>query len=312
MIDWIRRQVVTHPRLKLGIGDDTAVLRFPSAADSLVTVDMLMEGVHFDLAKATPRQVGRKALGVNLSDIAAMGGQPLAAVVSVALPRSGGWELGQGLHAGLQELADQFGVAIAGGDTNTWDGPLVISVTVIGEATGSRPVLRSGAQVGDWIMATGSFGASILGKHLDFTPRVHEGLALHKAVALHSMLDVSDGIAADLTHILEESRVGAVLDPAAIPLSVAAQNADDGRTPVEHALGDGEDFELLFTVSPTDGQKLLDHPPFATPLSHFGDIIAGSALFLRDRAGIPTPLPASGWKHGFQTGPRARRGAPDA
>lgn len=300
LIDWIRRRAASHPRLTLGIGDDTAALSFPRPAECLITVDMLMEGVHFDLSKATPQQVGRKALAVNLSDIAAMAGQPLAAVVSVALPRHGGWELGQGLHQGLQELSEQFAVAIAGGDTNTWDGPLVISVTVLGEATSPGPVRRSGAKPGDWIMATGSFGGSIAGKHLDFTPRVQEALALQQTVALHAMLDVSDGLAADLGHILEESHVGAFLDAGSIPLSDAARAAADGRTPLEHALSDGEDFELLFTVSPEDGQRLLATPPFATPLAHIGEIVSGRDCLIKQADGTLTALAPAGWKHGFE------------
>lgn len=314
LIDWVRRHVAAHPRVTLGIGDDAAVLRFPQPTDCLVTVDMLMEGTDFLLPStkipstfpaspslfATPQQIGYKSLAVNLSDIAAMAGKPLAAVVAVALPLRGGFELAQGIHEGMQPLAAQFGVALAGGDTNTWDGPLVISVTVMGEATGSGPVKRSGAKPGDWVMATGSFGGSITGRHLSLTPRVEEALALHRTVELHSMIDVSDGLAADLRHILEESHVGAILDETSIPICAAARQLTDGRSPLEHALGDGEDFELLFTVSPTDGARLLSQPPFKTPLSHIGEISSGSDYLLRDASGKITPLPVLGWKHGFE------------
>lgn len=325
LIDWIRRQVSQHPRLTLGIGDDTAALRFPYPTNCLITVDMLMEGVHFTCASATPRQIGRKALGVNLSDIAAMAGTPLAAVVSVALPRQGGWELGQGIHTGLQEMADEFEVAVAGGDTNTWDGPLVISVTVLGEST--TPIRRSGARAGDWIMATGSFGGSLAGKHLDFTPRVREALILRERAVLHAMLDVSDGLAADLGHILEESSMGAVLDATCIPISPAAASAQGGslpalseqghaggpaapalRSPLECALEDGEDFELLFTVSPDDGRQLLATPPFDTPLSHIGEIVPGAGCRIRGPDGSLTPLRLSGWKHGFVPADASREG----
>lgn len=301
LIDWIRRKsgASRNPRLKLGIGDDAAVIRFPEPADCLITVDMLMEGTDFLLSEASPQRIGHKSLAVNLSDIAAMAGRPVAAVVSVALPRTGGWELGQGLHDGLQSLATRFGVAIAGGDTNTWDGPLVISITVLGETTGSGAVTRGGAKAGDWIMATGSFGGSLAGKHLDFTPRVSEALALHAAVGLHAMIDVSDGLAADLWHLLEESQVGAVLDADAIPLSDSARQASDGRTPLDHALSDGEDFELLFTVTPDDGTTLLADPPITTPLSRIGTIVAEGGCMLRGHDGQFKPLPPSGWKHGF-------------
>src|SRR5206468_7502412 len=125
---------------------------------------------------ATASRIGRKAMAVNLSDIAAMAGRPLTALVGVALPRSRGFEFARELHEGLQSLADEFGVAIIGGDTNTWDGPLVVSVTIIGEATERVPVCRSRAKPGDWLFVTGTLGGSILGKHLTFTPRVREAL----------------------------------------------------------------------------------------------------------------------------------------
>jgi thiamine-monophosphate kinase len=299
LIARIRDATAAHPRLAVGIGDDAALVRFPQHPGCLVTVDMLMEGVDFTLATATGRQIGWKALAVSLSDIAAMAGRPVACVISVALPRQDGFELGHDVLAGVQECAGRFDLALAGGDTNTWDGPLVVSSTVLGEPTERGPVLRSGAQPGDWIMTTGSFGGSIAGKHLDFTPRIAEALALHQAAALHAMIDVSDGLAADLAHILEESRVGALLDESAIPVSPAAAAARDGKSPLEHALGDGEDFELLFTVAPADGLALLRRPPCVLPLSHIGEITAGPGCSLKARDGMIRPLPALGWKHGF-------------
>jgi thiamine-monophosphate kinase len=299
LIAEVRAKATRHPRLAVGIGDDAALVRFPDPTGCLVTVDMLMEGVDFTLATATGRQIGWKSLAVNLSDIAAMAGRPVACVVSVSLPRHGGLELGRELLAGVQECAEKFGVALAGGDTNTWDGPLVVSITLLGEPTAKGPVLRSGAQPGDWIMTTGSFGGSIAGKHLDFTPRVAEALALHQAASLHAMIDTSDGLAADLWHILEESRVGAVLDEVAIPISPTAAAAHSGISPLEHALGDGEDFELLFTVAPDDAQSLLSRPPCSTLLSCVGEITASPGCFLKSRDGQLRPLPALGWKHGF-------------
>ncbi|RPI80509.1 MAG: thiamine-monophosphate kinase, partial [Planctomycetaceae bacterium] len=179
LIQSLRQATPASNRVPIGIGDDAALIDWRHDPRCLVTVDMLMEGVDFTFESATPEQIGRKALAVNLSDIAAMAGRPVACVVAVALPRHGGFELGRGLHAGIAQLAREFDVAIAGGDTNTWDGPLVISITVLGEPVGRGPVLRSGAQAGDWIMVTGSLGGSILGKHLDFTPRVREALALN-------------------------------------------------------------------------------------------------------------------------------------
>lgn len=295
-IEWVRAHVSSSARLPVGIGDDTAVLRFPKAADCLVTVDMLMEGVHFTFPPATPRQAGRKALAVNLSDIAAMAGKPLAAVVSVALPRGRETQFAHELHAGLQELAEEFGVVIAGGDTNSWSGPLVISVTLLGETQGKGAVLRSGAQVGDWVFVTGSLGGSISGKHLSFQPRVHEALRLHDAVDIHAMIDLSDGLSSDIGHILDESHVGALLLADAIPIGDEARAAADDKSPLEHALGDGEDFELLFTVSPEDGSRLVENPPIDVPLTRIGEIVASSKCELIDSQG-KRELPRTGWLH---------------
>jgi thiamine-monophosphate kinase len=298
-IAWVRDRAAKHALLSVGIGDDAAVVKLPPPGRCLVTVDMLMEGIDFLLSQTTPQRIGAKALAVNLSDIAAMAGKPLACVVGVALPRRGGFDLGRGLFEGLARLAGDFDVAIAGGDTNSWDGPLVISVTVLGEPTGSGPVLRSGARPGDWIMVTGGFGGSLAGRHLDFVPRVREALAIHQAVNLHAMIDVSDGLAADLGHILDESRVGAVLDEQSIPIAPAARLANDEKSPLEHALGDGEDFELLFTVAPEEGRRLLANPPVAELLSHIGEIVPESGCRLRRPDGTLEALAESGWKHGF-------------
>lgn len=302
MIDWIRAQAGQHPRVAVGIGDDAALLRWPPPAGVLVTVDMLMEGTDFLLATAMPRQIGHKALAVNLSDIAAMGGRPVAAFLAVALPRHGGADLARGLFAGIQNLAMEFQVALAGGDTNTWDGPLVISITVLGEPVPPGPVLRSGAQPGDWILATGDYGGSLAGKHLDFVPRVREAIALREAADLHAMIDVSDGLAADLRHILAESRVGAVLFSESIPVSAAAveMSRQDGRTPLEHALGDGEDFELVLTVAPATGRTLLASPPGDVRLTHIGEIVSGRDCQIRGADGKLSPLPDLGWKHRFE------------
>src|SRR3954453_6390515 len=189
-IDWVRRQTPADPRVLIGPGDDTAALRLTPGLPSLVTTDMLLDGSCFVLAEAGPRRVGRKAMAVNLSDIAAMAGRPVAAVVSVGLPRAGGRALAEELYLGLREVADAFDTALVGGDTNSWDGPLTISVTLFGEATGRGPVRRDGAKTGDWLFVTGPLGGSIRGKHLDFTPRVREAQRLHELVDLHSMIDV--------------------------------------------------------------------------------------------------------------------------
>ena len=302
-IAWLRQQARREParvdpRVLVGIGDDTAVLH-PPAHPLLVTTDMLLEGSHFVLSEAGPRRVGRKALAVNLSDIAAMAGKPLAAVVSVGLPRGAGESLATELYQGLREMADAFDTALVGGDTNSWDGPLVISVTVFGEATGRGPVTRGGARPGDWLLVTGSLGGSILAKHLDFTPRVREALVLHQQATLHAMIDISDGLAADLKHICDESGCGAVLRAEAIPISSAARQTKDDRSALEHALGDGEDFELLFAVSPEDGRQLVQAQPVpGIMLTHAGECIAESGLFLEE-GGKRSALKPMGYIHSF-------------
>src|SRR5207245_7327471 len=149
-----------------------------------------------------------------------------------------GRALAEELYLGLREVADAFDTALAGGDTNSWDGPLVISVTLLGEATGRGPVRRGGARPGDWLLVTGPLGGSIRGKHLTFTPRVREALELHRLADLHAMIDVSDGLAADVEHLCAESRCGAVLRAEAIPITSEAVNMGDGQSPLEHALGD--------------------------------------------------------------------------
>jgi thiamine-monophosphate kinase len=295
-IDWVRRHTPHDPRILIGPGDDTAALHWPSGKPLLVTTDMLLEGSCFRLAEAGPRRVGRKAMAVNLSDIAAMAGKPIAAVVSVGLPREGGRALAEELYRGLREMADAFGTAIIGGDTNSWEGPLVMSVTVLGEATERGPVRRSGTRPGDWLFVTGPLGGSIRGKHLDFTPRVREALALHAAVPLRAMIDISDGLAADVNHLCEESRCGAVLRAESIPITSEARTLNDGRAPLDHALSDGEDFELAFAVTPEDGHTLLATQPVAgITLAHVGEFVE-AGLWLEEGE-TRRALPPAGYVH---------------
>jgi thiamine-monophosphate kinase len=295
-VDWLRRRTPNDPRVVIGPGDDAAVLA-PTARSLVVSTDMLLEGSCFVLAEAGPRRVGRKALAVNLSDLAAMAARPLGCVVSAGLPRKGGQALARELYDGLREIADEFGVAVVGGDTNSWNGPLVLSVTILGEATPRGVVQRSGAQPGDWLFVTGPLGGSILGKHLDFTPRVREALALHHTVDLRAMIDISDGLAADLGHLCDESGCGAVLHANAIPIADDAQRIIDSRSPLTHALEDGEDFELLFAVSPSDGERLAREQPIAgITLAHVGECVEGRGLWLEE-AGRHIPLEPRGYVH---------------
>ena len=292
----IRGRGPASPQTLIGIGDDAALVQSLRNGEFLVTTDMLMEGTDFTFPPATPEMAGRKTLAVNLSDIAAMAGRPVAVFVSLALPKSRGGEFARQFQMGLSALAEEYHVDIAGGDTNSWDGPLVANVTLLGEPTGSGPVTRSGARPGDSIFVTGACGGSIHGRHLTFTPRIAEALALHSHVRLTSMIDISDGLAADLHHLLDESRVGAELDAAAIPIHPDAIPTTE-KSSRERALGDGEDFELLFTVSEADAEKLVRDSPTATPLTRIGRITADSRAFLITPDGKKSPLPRLGWQH---------------
>jgi thiamine-monophosphate kinase len=312
-IAWLRKQTPASPRVLVGPGDDCAVIETTPNHPWLVTTDMLLEGSHFVLAEAGARRVGRKAMAVNLSDIAAMGGRPTAAFVSVGLPRAiaplspcgrgavgEGGEIAKELYLGMREVADRFETAIAGGDTNTWTGGLVISITVLGEPGPQGPILRRGAKPGDWLFVTGPLGGSILGKHLDFTPRVREALLLQEHATLHAMIDISDGLSADAFHLCEESGCGGVLVAERIPIAEAARSLTDGKSPLDHALGDGEDFELAFAVDPTDGERLLRTQPIpGITLAHVGVFVEEAALFLEEN-GTRRRIEPRGFVHSFE------------
>lgn len=305
-IDWLRARTPAAARVEVGPGDDTAAVRWPGGPSCLVTTDMLLEGSCFVLeggsvsvpgvAAASPRRVGRKAMAVNLSDIAAMAGVPVAAVVAVGLPRQGGRTLAEELYLGLRDVADAFDTPIVGGDTNSWDGPLVVSVTLFGEPGPGGVVRRRGARPGDLLLVTGPLGGSILGKHLDFTPRVREAQALAGLAPLHAMIDVSDGLAADVAKLCGESGCGAVLWADAIPISAAARQLADGLPPLAHALGDGEDFELVFAVAADDGRTLVRAQPVpGVTLTVIGEVVPAGLWLEED--GQRRTLDATGWVH---------------
>lgn len=300
-IRWIRTQLPPDPRLLLGAGDDAAVLELAQQAGCVVTSDLLMDQVDFLVEQCAPQRIGRKALAVNLSDLAAMAARPHSVVVSLALPRRGAHALAVGLYEGILPLAREFETSIAGGDTNTWDGPLVISITAIGETTGNGPVVRSGARAGDTVLVTGDFGGSILSKHLDFTPRVHEALCLHRDYQLHALTDVSDGLSVDLSHIAEESGYGVVIDRDSIPISKAAvelaAQTGDASSPLVRALSDGEDFELIMVMAADDAERLVQQQPFAVPVTPIGHVVEDTGLWWYDERGELMPLEISGYEH---------------
>lgn len=299
-IRWIREHTKKHPRVIVPIGDDCAAVSWPDQKPLLVTTDMLLEGSCF-LRDAGPERIGRKAMSVNLSDMAAMAGKPVAAVISLGLPSDIDQNWAQKLFSSMQTQAEHFNTVIVGGDTNAWKGLIAINVTLFGEPTGKRPVTRSGAKPGDALMVTGALGGSILGHHLDFTPLVKEAQLLHSLCDLHAMIDISDGLSSDLHHLCEESGCGAEVLAEKIPLKEASHQMQDDLSPLQHALGDGEDFELLFAVSEEEGSKLIQEQPLmhlGVNLSRIGCFTTEKTVVLREN-GVSQPLLPLGYVHRF-------------
>jgi thiamine-monophosphate kinase len=249
LISSIRRWLGdVSPPAPLGIGDDCAILPASKKAQA-ITVDPVIYRRHFD-DSIPPRAVGAKLLKRNLSDLAAMGAKPRAAVVALTLDPATRLDWLEKFYRGLAASARTYGVAIVGGDIAQADHVLAASLTLIGEAAGARLLTRAGARIGDWIYVTGPLGGSLLGKHHRFTPRLAEGAWLAARPEVRAMMDLSDGLAKDL-HALTPPGAEPALDPALIPISAAARklaHSSPHRPPLTHALGDGEDFELLFAV----------------------------------------------------------------
>lgn len=306
-VAWLLARLPADPRLEVPPGDDAAVLRPPAQRRTVVTVDMLMEGVDFVLGPDCPPQaVGHKALAVNLSDLAAMAARPEAAVVAVSLPRRGGDAIARGLHEGITNLAAEHGVTLAGGDTNAWDGPLVISITALGSVAPGAAWRRDGARPGDLLVSTGSFGGSLLGRHLAVVPRCREALAIASRHSVHAAIDVSDGLSLDLSRMMAASGTAAVLEATAIPIHPDAVKMSgqtgDGRSPLDHALADGEDFELVMAMpaeAAREAVSLATELPNATPLTIIGAVIEGQGLFLQQPDGSRTTLAPRGYVHEF-------------
>lgn len=249
LIDAIRRWLGSAtPRTPFGIGDDCAVL--PSSRHpQLVTVDPVVYGEHFD-DSIPPRAVAAKLLKRNLSDIAAMGGRPRAAVIALALAPNLKTRWLEQFYRGLAAIARVYGVPVVGGDITRQSTGFTASLTLIGEASGPRALTRHGSKIGDALYVTGSLGGSILGHHHRFTPRLAEGAWLASRPEVRSLMDLSDGLAKDV-HALTPRGAVPSLVASAIPVSVAARvlAKRDGRAALDHALCDGEDFELLFAIA---------------------------------------------------------------
>lgn len=301
LIEWLRNRVPGGRRLLVGLGDDAAVLDWTSRPDCVVTVDMLMDGVDFRLGEVDPRRVGHKSLAVNLSDLAAMAARPVAGVIALALPRDGGQRLAKEIYEGLLPLAERFDMVIAGGDINSWNAPLAISITLLGESNPRGPLRRDGARPGDVVVVTGSFGGSLLGRHLDVEPRVDEAGLLHERYELHAGIDVSDGLALDLSRLATASGCGALVRTEQIPIADAAhQRAAQGagrQSALEHALHDGEDFELILAVPPDEAARLVAEQPLPISLTAIGEFTTERGMRQIDAKGNERPLAARGYEH---------------
>lgn len=296
------RSIVAHNSALPGTvtippGDDMAALRLGDH-DLLVAVDQVIEGVHFDRNSATLEQIARKAVTRNLSDVAAMAGKPLATLASAILPK--GLPKGDADHllTALRETAQAYDAPLVGGDTATSDGPLTLSVTVLATADGIEPVQRTGAKSGDAIYVTGQLGGSqhdYQGKtyHLDFEPRVAlaRTLAATKETRPRAMIDLSDGLARDLPHLVEHAEITAHLLPVT---PVARQvSARDGRPGWLHAVADGEDYELLFTA---DADAPIPNKIDGVPITRIGQVTASNGILLID-GNERIHLEGLGWEH---------------
>lgn len=296
-IAWAKARAARLPQIRLGIGDDCALIA-PSPTDWVVTTDSLCDGTHFILSECGPRAVGHKLVAVNLSDLASMAARPIAVFLSLCLPRQSSGEIASEIFEGVCESCEKYSVAIGGGDTNVWDGPLVVHMTAIGSAPEGGAWLRQGAQPGDAIFVTGSLGGSILGKHLDFQPRLSLARQLHPLGIVRAATDISDGLGIDLLNVTVASRCGAEVELDRVPISDAAheRSKQTGRPAIEHALGDGEDFELLLAIA-ADSVDRIPEKIDGVPLTRIGTFVSRTGLWAKTKKGVEQ-LPPRGYVHG--------------
>jgi len=320
-LKWLLPQVKKDHRLEVPPGDDAAVLRLPGGKRTVVTTDLLTESVDFRFSTsrddkdfpppASAYRVGRKAVAVSLSDLAAMAACPEAVVVSVALPRLGGRKIAEDLFNGIREEVDAFDVTLAGGDTNAWDCPLVISVTAIGSILPRQCWRRNAAQPGDLLVVTGALGGSLLGRHLHVTPRCREAIAIASRYPVHAALDISDGLTLDCGRMLTASHVGGIIELDSIPIHPDANSLSkvqpmNQMTPLKHAMQDGEDFELLLAMPPQAAHALVeDDPNILVPKTTMQPCIIGKVTEGLDFVGIKpdghtTRLEKKGFEHVFE------------
>lgn len=303
---------LTRKDVVIGIGDDAAVINIPENAQLVVTTDTLVSGVHF-FADINPRALGHRAVAVNLSDIAAMGAEPAWLSIAVTLPEiDETWV--KAFTDGIFEICEYYNVQVVGGDTT--QGPLAITISAKGLIPKGKALTRSGAKPGDWIYVTGTLGdagvavdaiknnhtlplkyQAFIHNRLDYpTPRVAIAQALREVAS--AAIDISDGLLADLGHVLEASAVGAVVHVEQLPLSDALMNSVDESRYLEFALGAGDDYELLFTV-PEDKRGALDvgMSHYGVKLTCIGQIMGQSGRLELRRDNNPITLELSGFEH---------------
>lgn len=286
LIERFRRRIKTDASVIRGSGDDCAVLAFDKKRYQLFTCDMIMEDVDFTL-KDKPCLIGRKAMAVQISDIAGCAGLPRHCLVSMGVPRQTSVRFVDQVLNGMLDMAKKYKINIVGGDLSR-SKKLVIDVSMLGIVEKKNLLLRSGAKPGDTLFVSGALGGSIRGKHLAFTPRLKEARFLAKNFKVHSMIDISDGLIQDLNHILKQSRVGALIYEELIPVSPGSN--------IEEALYMGEDFELLFTLPGKEAKKLLKRGQGI--FRSIGKIVPKNQGFkLADTAGRQRPLVIKGYQH---------------
>ncbi|MDD9866401.1 MAG: thiamine-phosphate kinase [Verrucomicrobiales bacterium] len=292
LITRLKSGLPTNDSVIVGAGDDCAVIDAGvSGKWQLHKTDAIVEGIHFTRETA-PEKVGHKALGRALSDIAAMAGTPRWATVTLGLPDGFDGEMVEAIYEGINRLAKRHEVAVVGGETVSNPERLAISVAVVGEVDRTKCVLRAGAKPGDGIWATGELGGSLEGHHLDFSPRLAEGRWLAEHFLPSSMIDLSDGLAGDLGHLLDAANAGAELLENALPIRrearLRARESDAAKPPLIAALTDGEDYELCFTLGQGNAVALLDQFRKAfpdTPISCIGRIIEEPGLKIKQKDG---------------------------
>jgi len=322
LIDIIKKSLGAETKdIVRGIGDDAAALRVDNGNLLLLTTDMLIEGIHFDLSYCKPYDIGAKSLAVNISDVAAMGGFPTFYLLSIALPEDTDRFFFENLIKGFHDISDRFGIRLIGGDTIASDGNIVINVSLLGTVAPDEMICRNGAQKGDKVFVTGTIGDSAAGlailkdkehpedlckryhslirRHLAPLPRVEAARLIAKLKIASSMIDVSDGLAIDLKRICDESNVCGRIRLQDVPLSRSYKAAkEEFALGLEHPLTGGEDYELLFTVPDSKLESLSGiMGSVDCDITQIGEICDGRGIELIDEFDRPIKLERLGYEH---------------